>query len=472
MKLYLVDGPAEPFRPLACTRPLSELLFGAETFRERIERLSGMSVEGVLAQGRFECLPFSRLSSGPVRVNPLEEIGGPLLVLDSLYIPTGSADPAFGRRARPARFWLGGAMVGGWLAERDARAVVEAAISREDWRDAAREGEDVELPGRRPSAIHRLVARNAEQIAADLEGAPAGGGRPGSERPVGAGVAASNPGHGPVRERGASGDRERGGGGASGGGGPTGASGSAGAREAGAEIPAPGVAVEGPRERLQVDPRAELVGPIHVDVREGAVRLEAGVRVEPFSILRGPLVVRRGTRLLGSEIGGSTIGPGCKIRGDVQSSVFLGYSNKAHEGFVGDSYVGEWVNLGAGTTTSNLKNNYGYIRLRLSHTVLETGLLKLGSLIGDHVKTGIGTLLPTGAWIGPGTNLYGTAGPAPPFLPAFSWGAGTLQETHRLEAFLESARRMMERRGVKLEAEEVGMLGAVFRATEPDRIPA
>jgi len=117
-----------------------------------------------------------------------------------------------------------------------------------------------------------------------------------------------------------------------------------------------------------------------------------------------------------------------------------------------------------------LKNNYGFVRLRLDGEVLETGLLKLGSLIGDHVKTGIGTLLPTGAVVGPGSNLYGAQGVAPAFLPAFSWGAGTRRETHRLEAFLESARRIMERRGVSLEPEEAGMLGAVFRATESERI--
>ena len=88
------------------------------------------------------------------------------------------------------------------------------------------------------------------------------------------------------------------------------------------------------------------------------------MRVEPYTVLRGPLVARAGTRLLGGEIGsGSTLGPGCKVRGEVQNAIFVGNSNKAHEGYVGDSYIGEWVNLGAGTTTSNLKNNYGYVRL-------------------------------------------------------------------------------------------------------------
>lgn len=415
-KLYLFDGLPEPFRPLSWTRPLCELLFGAETFRERIERLSKRRVTGVFSQGRFEGLPFSRLGGPPLSVNPDERRDAPFLLLDSLYLPQGDAGVALVPRTRGARFWLDGTVVGAWFGSGKGGAALEALAAREDWREAAPDGEDVELAGRRPTALHRLIARNAEQIALDLEA---------QEAPR-----ASPP-----------------------------------------ELP--GVTVEGPRDRLRVAEDAELVGPIHADVREGPIRIEAGVRVESFTLLRGPLVVRAGAHLLGSEIGaGCTIGPGCKVRGEVQNVIFLGLSNKAHEGFLGDSYIGEWVNLGAGTTTSNLKNNYGYIRLRLASEVVETGLLKLGALIGDHVKTGIGTLLPTGASIGPGTNLYGARGPAPPFLPAFSWGVGTLQETHRLEAFLESARRVMERRKATLDPEEAGMLGAVFRATESERISA
>ncbi|HEY7462292.1 MAG TPA: putative sugar nucleotidyl transferase [Gemmatimonadota bacterium] len=414
-KLYLFDEHAGAFQPLSWTRPLSELLHGAETFRERLERRSGRPVEGVFTHGRFEALRFTRLGGRPLVVNPARPAGDPVLLLDSVYVPPPGADagPAFADRSRSARFWVGERVVGAWLTAEDAGPAFEALAAREDWREAARAAEDVELPGRRPAGLHRLVARNAEQITADLAGRASG--RPPADRP--------------------------------------------------------GLTLEGPAERLLLDPGAELAGPVHVDVREGPVRLEAGVRVEPFAVLRGPLVARAGARILGGELGsGCSLGPACKVRGEVQNTVFLGFSNKAHEGFVGDSYLGEWVNLGAGTTTSNLKNNYGYVRLRRASDVLETGLLKLGSLIGDHVKTGIGTLLPTGAFVGPGTNLYGSSGPAPAFLPAFSWGAGTRRETHRLEAFLDSARRAMERRGQTLDAEEAGMLGAVFRATEPDRI--
>jgi hypothetical protein len=398
-------------------------LFGAETFRERIERLSGRPVAGVFSHMRFEATPFSRLGGRVLRVNPRDDAGGGFVLLDSSYVPASASDPALAESGPPARFWLDGAIAGARVAGREAAETLEALLAREDWRAAARSGEDLELPGFRPGALHRIVAGNAEQIETDLES--------GAGRPAGNGDGA--PRRGPASP--------------------------------------PLLTCEGPAERLHLSPAAELTGPVHVDLREGSVRLDAGVRVEPFTTLRGPLVVRSGCAVLGSDVGwGTTLGPGCRVRGEVRNAVFLGMSNKAHEGFVGDSYLGEWVNLGAGTTTSNLKNNYGAVRLRIGDEVVETGLLKLGSLIGDHVKTGIGTLFPTGAWIGPGTNLYGTRGTAPAFLPAFSWGAGSRRETHRLDAFLESARLAMERRGVTLDADEAGMLRAVFRATESERI--
>jgi UDP-N-acetylglucosamine diphosphorylase/glucosamine-1-phosphate N-acetyltransferase len=425
MKLYLFDEHAPPFRPLSWTRPLCELLFGAETFRERLIRVSGMELVGVFAPGRFEGLPFSRLGASPLRINPREPGADQVVVLDSLYVPAGRNDAAFGQVPGLARFWAGGMLVGARLPAREARAVFEGLLAREDWREVTRGGADVELPGRRPETLYRLVAENAQQISSDLADSRSSG--DGAPPP---------------------------------------------ASELDSTAKSRGLGIEGPAERLHVSPEAELVAPIHVDLRAGSVRVEKGARIEPFTLLRGPLVVRAGAHILGGEIGaGTTVGRDCRIRGEIQNSIILGLSNKAHEGFVGDSYLGEWVNLGAGTTTSNLKNNYGLVRQRLAKEVVETGLLKLGSLIGDHVKTGIGSLLPTGCWIGPGTNLYGSGDPAPQFIPAFSWGSGTRQETHRLEAFLESAKRAMARRGQTLDAEEAGMLGVVFRATQQDRLP-
>ncbi len=127
------------------------------------------------------------------------------------------------------------------------------------------------------------------------------------------------------------------------------------------------------------------------DTRGGPIVLEAGVQVASGARLTGPLWAGVNTQLLGGPIKGSAIGPHCRVRGELASCVFLGYANKAHDGFVGHSVIGRWANLGAGTITSNLKNTYGPVRLDVGGTPLESGLQFLGSLIGDHAKTAIGT---------------------------------------------------------------------------------
>jgi UDP-N-acetylglucosamine diphosphorylase/glucosamine-1-phosphate N-acetyltransferase len=180
------------------------------------------------------------------------------------------------------------------------------------------------------------------------------------------------------------------------------------------------------------------------DVRAGPVVLEAGAEVRSGSRLEGPLFVGGGTKILGGDIRGSVIGPGCRVRGEVAWSVFLGYANKAHDGFVGHSLVGCWVNLGAGTTTSNLKNTYGPVRLALPGGRIETGRLNVGTLFGDHAKTAIGTMLPTGAVVSVGANVFG--GPVPKFVPPFAWGLGG--ERMSEDGFLRIAERVLGRRDV------------------------
>jgi UDP-N-acetylglucosamine diphosphorylase/glucosamine-1-phosphate N-acetyltransferase len=194
------------------------------------------------------------------------------------------------------------------------------------------------------------------------------------------------------------------------------------------------------------------------DVSGGPVWLDDGVKVRAFSRVAGPMYVGKDTTLLGGSFTGSSIGPMCKVRGEIEESIFLGYSNKAHEGFLGHAIVGKWVNLGAGTTNSDLKNNYSSIRIYTPRGEIDTGLVKLGSLIGDHVKTAIGTLLTTGAVIGPGANLLG--GLVPKHVPSFSWGGGTYQ----IDKFLETTDRAMRRRAVELSKSQREMLSRVWHA--------
>ena len=186
-----------------------------------------------------------------------------------------------------------------------------------------------------------------------------------------------------------------------------------------------------------------------IDTNGGPVIVDAGARVRAPCRLAGPAYIGPGATVLGGSLEDVAIGPGCKVRGEVEASVFLGFANKAHDGFVGHSVVGRWVNLGALTTSSDLKNNYGPVRSRVGGRVLDTGLTKAGCLVGDHVRTGIGTLLDTGAVVGAGSNLFG-GGMMPKDVPPFSWGGREGFVEHDIERFLETAARAMARRGADL----------------------
>ena len=152
----------------------------------------------------------------------------------------------------------------------------------------------------------------------------------------------------------------------------------------------------------------------------------------------------------------------CNLRGEISASILLGWTNKAHDGYLGHSLVGSWVNLGAMTTNSDLKNNYGSVRVATVDGELDTGLLKLGVFLGDHVKTGIGTTLSAGTTVGVGTNLFGGGAP-PKLVPPFHWGDGHELIPHRLDAFLQTAQRAMDRRSVSFPIEERAFLTRVWR---------
>ena len=183
------------------------------------------------------------------------------------------------------------------------------------------------------------------------------------------------------------------------------------------------------------------------DVRQGMVVMDQGSEVRSGTRLEGPVYIGPGTRVLGGFIRGSVFGPECRVHGEVSTSVFLGYANKSHDGFMGHSVVGQWVNLGAGTTTSNLKNTYGRVRLEVDGHRIETDRLNLGSLIGDHVKTAIGTLLGTGTVISAGANVFGPVTP-PKYVPPFAWGCAGSERMSE-DGFLKVAERVMGRRNVE-----------------------
>lgn len=200
-----------------------------------------------------------------------------------------------------------------------------------------------------------------------------------------------------------------------------------------------------------------------LDATAGPICIGAASTVHAFTRLVGPCYVGRNSSILGDRVAASAVGDVCKVRGEMSNTIVLGHANKGHDGFVGHSYLGRWVNLGAGTITSNLKNTYGSVTLWTPKGTRDTGMQFLGTLFGDHAKTGIGTCLTTGTVLGSGANVYGAAMP-PKVVPPFSWGSAPPYSVYRLDKFLDVAERMMERRHITLSPTARRQLSAAHAA--------
>ena len=201
-----------------------------------------------------------------------------------------------------------------------------------------------------------------------------------------------------------------------------------------------------------------------LNTSSGPIYIGRNAEIMEGSIVRGPLAMCEHSALkLGTKIyGATTLGPHCKVGGEVNNSVFQAYSNKGHEGFVGNSLIGEWCNLGADTNTSNLKNNYGNVSTYSYETDKEekTNVQFMGLTMGDHSKCGINTMFNTATVIGVSCNIYGADFP-PKFIPSFSWGGSAGFVPFKFEKAVEYANNMMERRGLELSEEEVEILKGV-----------
>lgn len=200
---------------------------------------------------------------------------------------------------------------------------------------------------------------------------------------------------------------------------------------------------------------------VFFDTSAGPVLVRRGATIMAFTRIVGPCVIGEDSQVGSDRIANASIGNVCKVHGELSSTVFLGHSNKGHDGFVGHSYLGRWVNLGAGTITSNLKNTYGPVQLWTPDGERDTGQQFLGTLFGDHVKTGIGMTLNTGTVIGAGANVYGGVMP-PKAVPPFAWGDKAPYATYRVDKFLDVATRMMQRRHVELSPKQTKQLRAAF----------
>jgi UDP-N-acetylglucosamine diphosphorylase/glucosamine-1-phosphate N-acetyltransferase len=201
----------------------------------------------------------------------------------------------------------------------------------------------------------------------------------------------------------------------------------------------------------------------------GPIYIGKDAEVMEGSLIRGPFALcEHSTLKMGTKIyGGTTIGPYCKAGGEVSNSILFGYSNKGHDGFLGNSVLGEWCNLGADTNNSNLKNNYGEVKLYQykGKAMAGTGLQFCGLMMGDHSKSGINTMFNTGTVVGVYANVFGGGFP-PTFIPDFSWGTGPGAETYKPAKAKEVAARVFERRGLVFDDIEKRILDHVFELTK------
>jgi UDP-N-acetylglucosamine diphosphorylase/glucosamine-1-phosphate N-acetyltransferase len=383
------DAAARGWQPFALTRPIGELRYGAFTMRERLDRLSGLGVAGHLSAPHLE--GFHDPEGAPViacRGIPAQ----PLLLLSSRAIidwserePLRQAIDEYRRGDEVARIVIDGEACGligpASLALEVCERFEDGAIpDPAEWAGAR----DLEMKGSVLRHIWELVAGMPEQTARDIE---------------------------------------------------------AEARDGVVRAPE-GVHAIG-SGRLVLEDGVAIEPGVVFDLAHGPVWLRRGVAVRAFSRIAGPTVVDPGSTLLGGPYDAVSIGPACKIHGEVEETTILGYSNKAHDGFLGHAYVGRWVNLGALTTN-------GHVRVDLGTGELDTGITKLGCFLGDHAKTGIGMMLNTGTVIGAGAMIYGSVMP-PKRVPPFVWGTGDDWVSYRFDKFVETARTVMSRRDVELD---------------------
>jgi UDP-N-acetylglucosamine diphosphorylase/glucosamine-1-phosphate N-acetyltransferase len=207
-----------------------------------------------------------------------------------------------------------------------------------------------------------------------------------------------------------------------------------------------------------------------LDAENGPIILGKNVTIYPNAVVEGPAFIGDGSLVkIGAKIYENTsIGEICKVGGEVEGSIIHSYSNKQHDGFLGHSYLGMWVNLGADTNNSDLKNNYSSVKVTINGHAVDSGSQFVGLTMGDHSKSGINTMFNTGTVVGIGCNVYGGGFP-PKYIPSFCWGGSEELVTYELDKCLEVARKVMARRKVQMSPAEERLFRTVFEMTRAER---
>ena len=224
------------------------------------------------------------------------------------------------------------------------------------------------------------------------------------------------------------------------------------------------------REAVCVQAGATIKPGVVLDAEEGPIFIARNARIFPNATIEGPVFIGEGSMIkIGAKIyEGTSIGPVCKVGGEVEESIIHSHSNKQHDGFLGHAYLGKWVNLGADTNNSDLKNNYGSVRVTIDGEEVDSGSTFVGLTMGDHAKSAINTMFNTGTVVGVSSNVFG-AGFPPKYVPSFAWGGAESLTTYDLARALDVARRVMGRRKVAMSAAEETVFRKVYEMTEEER---
>ena len=215
-------------------------------------------------------------------------------------------------------------------------------------------------------------------------------------------------------------------------------------------------------ENVFVHDAAKISAGVILDASKGPIIIDENVLIDIGALIQGPVYIGKNSRINpGAKLRGNiSMGTTCKVGGEVEDVIIHAYSNKQHDGFLGHSYIGEWVNLGANTNNSDLKNNYSNIRLCLSKDLeINTMQQFLGVLIGDYTKSGISTMFNSGTVVGLGANIFGSDF-QPKFIESFSWGGG--EEKTKFDKFIETSERVKSRRNIELSNTEKKFLKNLY----------
>lgn len=427
---FFEDSLATNFAPLALTRPVFELLCGQFSARERGLRFLDVTEWGAFV--RSSLADVYKEEHPEARVNDWMWLARQrTLLINGRWLATGqgieqalkSADECVGRCGNEVAFM--------WL-EQDEAPLLDELHWDENLARLASTRKSVAVEGVMAHRLWDLIDSNSDVLCADISRRPV----PQSQTPMGPHVPLSP--HTAIGPQGKLGHH---------------------------------VAILGDAANVFVDPTASIDPFVVIDARQGPVFIDVGVKVQAFTRLEGPCHIGAGTQLFRANIkAGTSIGPVCRIGGEIEASIIHGYSNKYHDGFLGHSYVGSWVNLGALTSNSDLKNDYSNVKVPVNGELVDSGSPKVGCFIGDHTKTAIGTLFNTGSSIGVMAMVLPGGELCPKHIPSFCrvWHGG-LDEHFDLESGITTASRAMGRRNKELTAAQNRLLRQLHQQTADER---